>query len=508
MNIFLRVDSSLSIGTGHIVRSLNLANALRNTGAECHFITKQHTGHIIPKIESQDFNVSIIPGAPESEGYIVDEKSWLNGTQAQDACEFIALGEQAAVNPEVIIVDHYSLDYEWEYAIKKQYPSARIVVIDDLCNRQHWADMIIDQTFKRTPEEYGALNKANGQIYSGTSYALINPAFVALSAKSIKRKKALQEPKSVLITMGGVDAQNVTETILTWLNENETTFFDKITIVMGRASPHQSAVREAAKHARFPVEVLIDVDTMPELMLEHDLAIGALGGTTWERCVMGLPAVNIAIADNQMTIAESLRSSGAIVLYADSLQSQTFMLALIDLITRYKEHMLLAMNICDGHGMSRVVQNILSQPAREGKNVILRPATERDIDFVYKLQCEPQTREFARNPEIPAYDDHVAWMKRKLNDERVKFYIIECEIACGVLRLDPIEHSGADFEISIFMTEKSQGKGIASAAIKRAMMLNNDVKMLATVLAANTASHLLFQRLGFTKISNSEYLSE
>lgn len=508
MNIFLRVDSSLSIGTGHVVRCLNLANALRNTGAKCHFISKQHTGNVIPKIHCHGFSVSIIPGAPEPENYIVDEKSWLNATQAQDASDFISLVEQASVKPDVIIVDHYSIDYEWEYSVKKQYPLVRLVVIDDLCNRPHYADVIIDQTFKRTPEEYGALNKANGQIFSGTSYALINPAFVALSAKSIKRKKALQDPKSVLITMGGVDAQNVTEMILTWLNENEIIFFEKITIVMGRASPHQSAVREAAKHARLPVEVLVDVDTMPELMLEHDLAIGALGGTTWERCVMGLPAVNIAIADNQMTIAESLRSSGAIVLYANSLQPQTFTSALIDLITHYKEHMLLAMDICDGHGISRVVQNILPQPAREGKNVMLRPATKSDIDFVYKLQCEPQTRKFARTPEIPAYDEHVAWMKRKLNDERVKFYIIECEIPCGVLRLDPIQHSGADFEISIFMTEKSQGKGIASAAIKRAMMLNNDVKMLATVLAENTASHLLFQRLGFTKISNSEYLSE
>lgn len=178
------------------------------------------------------------------------------------------------------------------------------------------------------------------------------------------------------------------------------------------------------------------------------------------------------------------------------------------LVTYYQSQLRLAMDICDGHGLFRVIQHIIPMHAKDGTNVTLRQATSDDVDFVYQLQCEPKTRQFARNTDVPEYESHVQWMQNKLKDNDSFFYIIDNGGACGVVRLDPIEHSFAKYEISIFLTSACHGKGIASVAIKRTLMLHNDITMLATVLPENYASHQLFERLGFLKLSTSEYISE
>jgi RimJ/RimL family protein N-acetyltransferase len=166
------------------------------------------------------------------------------------------------------------------------------------------------------------------------------------------------------------------------------------------------------------------------------------------------------------------------------------------------------MGICDGLGINRVIQEIVCLPAKDGKNVTLRQAVVEDIDFVYQLQCEPKTRQFARNPDVPLYQNHVNWMQQKLKDNKSHFYVIEHDTRCGVLRLDPIEHRHAEFEISIFLAAEYHGKGIASAAIKRLTMLHNNDSLLATVLPGNDASQKLFESIGFKKISSGEYISE
>ncbi|EOQ2162455.1 UDP-2,4-diacetamido-2,4,6-trideoxy-beta-L-altropyranose hydrolase, partial [Escherichia coli] len=137
MKVFLRVDSSLSIGSGHIIRCINIATMLRKMGAECIFITKNHKGNIISKIRQADFLFEVMSVLEEPEYYISNEKEWLNGRQSDDAVQFSSLLSQYSQKPDIIIVDHYSLDSEWEIIVKQNFPQARLVVIDDLCNRKH-----------------------------------------------------------------------------------------------------------------------------------------------------------------------------------------------------------------------------------------------------------------------------------------------------------------------------------------------------------------------------------
>lgn len=508
MNVFLRADSSLSIGSGHIIRCLNLAKALKKAGAQCFFISKDHRGNIVEKINQEGFPVKVISVHEKTDIYIRDEKSWLNGSQTDDAEQFVALVAENCTHPDIIIVDHYSLDREWEAIVKASFSSAQLVVIDDLCNRSHHCDLLIDQTYLRSAEEYAILNENNGKILAGTKYALLDPRFSQLRNKSIAHKASITLPKKLMLTMGGVDAHNVTGKMLMLLEMTSFDNLEKITIILGSACPHCTEIITLADKSKYNVEVLINVSNMAEIMSEHDFAIGALGGTTWERCVMGLPAINVAIADNQNTIAKNLAKAGAIVLDADKLNYSEISYALNYLITYYHEQQILAMGICDGQGLNRNIQQMILMPAKDGCNVTLRKATPDDIDFVYRLQCEPKTRQFARNPNVPVYDRHVEWMQQKLEEDDSYFYIIEHRESCGVIRLERVEHHCAKYEISIFLTTAYYGKGIASAAIKRTLMLHNDITILATVLTGNDASHRLFERLGFLRISPCEYISE
>lgn len=508
MNIYLRTDSSLSIGSGHVIRCLNLAKALRKSDAQCFFISKNHRGNIIDKIIQEGFSTKVITIDNKSEAYIRDERFWLNGSQADDASQFISLIEEQEQDPDIIIVDHYSLDKEWEKRVKHRFSDARLVVIDDLCNRPHFCDLLIDQTYQRRPEEYAFLNENKGTVLAGTKFALLNPLFSGLRKQSIERKEKVDYPKTLMLTMGGVDVNNITGKVLEYLTQTTFKNIEKITVILGVAFPHREEIQAIASKSHYNVDVLTNVNNMAELMLVHDFAIGALGGTTWERCTMALPAVNIAIADNQLTIAENLSNSGAIVLYADNFSKDEFLDAVQYLFAHYHEQRILATGMCDGLGLFRGIQEMMPVTAKDGINVTLRLATQEDIHFVYQLQCEPHTRKFARNPDIPSFENHILWMVNKLNDAISRFYIIEHSSSCGVLRLDPVSHVSAKYEISIFLTAKAQGKGIASAAIKRALMLHNGDTILATVLPENYASHQLFERLGFIKISPDEYISE
>ncbi|MEQ4451538.1 UDP-2,4-diacetamido-2,4,6-trideoxy-beta-L-altropyranose hydrolase [Kosakonia sacchari] len=508
MNIYLRTDSSLSIGSGHVIRCLNLAKALRKSGAQCFFISKNHRGNIIDKIIQEGFSTKVITVDNKSDAYIRNEKFWLNGSQGDDASQFISLIEEQGQEPDIIIVDHYSLDKEWEKVVKQHFSNARLVVIDDLCNRPHFCDLLIDQTYQRRPEEYVFLNENNGTVLAGTKFALLDPLFSGLRKQSIACKEKVDHPKTLMLTMGGVDAHNITGKVLQYLTQTAFKNIDKITVILGTAFPYREEIHALAAKTNYNIEVLTNVKNMAELMLEHDFAIGALGGTTWERCTMALPAVNIAIADNQLTIAENLANSGAIVLYADNFNKDEFVDAVQYLFTHYHEQRIVVTDMCDGLGLFRDIQEIIPVPAKDGINVTLRLATQEDINFVFQLQCEPHTRKFARNQNIPSFESHVSWMAHKLNDDKSEFYIIEHGSSCGVLRLDPVSHVSAKYELSIFLTAKDQGKGIASAAIKRALMVHNGDTILATVLPGNNASHQLFERLGFIKISPDQYISE
>lgn len=313
MNIAFRADASLQIGNGHIMRCLTLADALRTAGVLCHFICREHPGNLIAQIRQRGFSVSTLPidknelFAPELEIEAQQNHSaWLGADWTIDAEQTIAaIGEMAI---DWLIVDHYALDVGWEKTLRSL--CTKLMVIDDLADRPHDCDLLLDQNLGRDAEHYRQLVPNNCTVLAGPHYALLRPEFANMRAESL-RNRAPPQIKHLLITMGGVDYIDATGKVLEALQDCPLAEDLRITVVMGSHAPWLARVQLLAKQMPQPTEVKINVNNMAQLMADSDLAIGAAGSTSWERCCLGLPSIVAVQAANQQLIANALELSGA-----------------------------------------------------------------------------------------------------------------------------------------------------------------------------------------------------
>lgn len=314
MKAIFRADASLQIGTGHVMRCLTLADALANSGASCEFICREHPGHLIDFIRQKGYVTHTLPITANGENtplqpgdaHDLAHHHWLGATQAQDAQACAPL--LAERQPDWLIVDHYALDARWEGALAPH--SRKLMVIDDLADRPHACDLLLDQTFGRDVNDYRALVPTHCQLLCGSLYALLRPEFAALRPYSLQRRTQL-ELKELLITMGGVDKDNATGQVLQALRQCALPPDCRITVVMGATAPWLEAVRTQAQGMPWPTRVLVGVSNMAQLMADSDLAIGAAGATSWERCCLGLPTAMLVLADNQQKAADLLESASA-----------------------------------------------------------------------------------------------------------------------------------------------------------------------------------------------------
>lgn len=306
MRVVIRVDASIKIGTGHVMRCLTLADGLREKGNEVHFICRRHKANLIHLIESKKYQVFALDVEQKTSSHTeasepLAHAHWLGATQEQDAESCKSIVE--ALKPDWLIVDHYALDYRWQEALHEF--TKKLMVIDDLADRKHSCQLLLDQTFGRQVEDYKPLVPESCTLLLGSQYALLRPEFSQWRDFSLKRR-VKPEFKKLFISLGGVDAENVTSRVLEAVNDCEQLKDVDITVVTGANSPHLPSVQRLAKELPLNIEVVVDVSDMAELMANSDLAIGAAGATTWERCCLGLPSVLLVLADNQIKVAETL----------------------------------------------------------------------------------------------------------------------------------------------------------------------------------------------------------
>lgn len=316
MQVLFRTDASLQIGIGHVMRCLTLADALAARGAACQFICRAHEGNLNEFIRKEGYVTHVLPEAPETgTGSVVPRpdtsvldlahSAWLDATQGEDAeaCAPIL----AAQGADWLIVDHYALDARWERALAPHYH--KLMVIDDLADRSHACVLLLDQTFGRETTDYRPLVPDACSLLCGSQYALLRPDFAALRTYSLQRRT---QPvlRELLITMGGVDKGNATGQVLQALRNCPLPADCRVTVVMGETAPWQEEVRKQAKDMPMLTRVLVGVSDMAQLMADSDLAIGAAGATSWERCCLGLPTIMLVLAENQLKVAQGLQWSG------------------------------------------------------------------------------------------------------------------------------------------------------------------------------------------------------
>lgn len=372
MRIVFRVDASLQMGTGHVMRCLTLAEALRGQGGDCHFIMRLHAGNLVDMVRQRGFTVHVLPvGAnvvappPSADRHQLFHVHWLG-------CDWSIDAEQTrdvlmGLRPHWLVVDHYSLDARWESELAPL--CEKIMVIDDLADRRHQCDLLLDQTLGRTSRQYANLLPDSCKVLVGPQYALLRPEFAALRLASLRRRR---NPvlRSILVTMGGVDQHNATGAVLQALGQCLLPKNCRIRVVMGPSAPWVQEVQALASAMPWPTEVLSNVGDMARCMAGSDLAIGAAGGTSWERCCLGLPTLMIVLAENQQLIADSLVQAGAVIglndMKSDAFEGElraaiSTLVADPTLLRKLSER---AASITSGEGVHMVSEAVVSEKRR------------------------------------------------------------------------------------------------------------------------------------------------
>ncbi len=361
--IAFRVDASLTIGSGHVMRCLTLADDLINRDSKCIFVCRPLEGNLINFIKQRGHLVLALPilqNVSRLNYNSVAYEDWLGTDWETDANDTKKLLTENFCSPiDWLVVDHYALDFRWENHMCTT--TSHIMVIDDLANRIHHCDVLLDQNLGRTAKEYRDLINPDIKLLIGPQFALLRSEFVELRPICLARREKKTKINHILISMGGVDKDNVTGQLLDALRSCKLSPELQISIVLGIQAPWLSTVKRKALDLPWKTKVLIGVSNMAQIMMDADLAIGAAGGTALERCALGLPSLVLILAENQRASAEALQNHNAVAVFDSVSDICNWLNSIIDMgvdSPTLKHLGIAAAQITDGYGVKRVVQEM------------------------------------------------------------------------------------------------------------------------------------------------------
>ena len=301
--VVIRADASQVIGSGHVMRCLTLAARLRRRGEDVTFVSRELPGNLIAYVEAQGFEVLRLP-QHEADAALAGYAAWLTVPQATDAEETLAALRGRRV--DLLVIDSYALDAAWEQRLRPHV--GRIFVIDDLSNRVHDCDVLLDQNFYQDgAHRYDGLVPTDCRLLLGPQHALLREEFFEARRHLRQRDGQLRR---VFVFYGGSDRTRETEKAVRALLAVPELHL-AADVVVGSSNAHIAEVR-ALCDGRANLHLHVQAQNMAAIMAAADLALGAGGTTTWERCYLGLPALVTAIAENQFAVAADCGAAGLI----------------------------------------------------------------------------------------------------------------------------------------------------------------------------------------------------
>ena len=395
MRVAVRVDGGMQIGSGHVMRCLCLAEDLARRGAQVTFLCRDLEGHFGALIERAGHQLLLLRARDA----------------AQDAKETREVLRRLEVN--LLIIDHYGLDAEWERSQRTQ--SLRILVIDDLADRPHDCDLLVDQNYfgRDATRRYANLTPASCRSLLGPRYALLRPEYARLRSAMAARSR---DVRRIMVFFGGTDRTNETGKALRALAAPQFAHM-AVDVVLGLNHPFADGI--AAQAARRPGTTLYrNLPTLAGLMLRADLAVGAGGVTTSERLCMGLPSVVVTVAPNQESPIASLAAAGAVV-WAGSAEQVTET-ALAEVIQRAVQDPPIVPALVDGHGAARVGAVALPPPPSQ---LSLSLATIDDARLLFDWRNDDAARAASFDGAPLEWHSHLQWLESKLNDRGTRMLV-------------------------------------------------------------------------------------
>lgn len=479
MNIAFRVDSSFIIGTGHVMRCLTLANSLKDLGHECIFICRDFDGNLNYYITSLGYKV--VELSHEIEPIKDDYSSWLGTSYLQDIEDCQNGIKDKSI--DWLMIDHYGIDIVWE---QKMRPFVNnIFVIDDLANRKHDCDILLDQNYVSNMENrYDELVPNSCKKLIGPTYTLLRKEF-----SQTKKARFIREPNRILVFFGGSDPTNETEKAIHLLTNIP--FLEKwqIDVIVSNSNPNRFKIKELCN--QYPtINYHCQIENMAEMMAKASFGIMATGSTTWERFCMGLPAITTIVAENQMEIAKSLSKLEIdTILHSITELNEEVISKFIDNIEVKRDRMI---EMVDGYGAFRATAHIVGR---------LRDIQVEDLPIILEWRNQDSIRKYMYHYELIEWENHVNWFEKVSNDNGIKNKIFEVNnLPVGVVTFVTKEESQAEWGFYIGDQNAPKGSGmlLGELALDLAFHSLNIKKVYGEVIDFNQKSKIFHQNFGFT----------
>ncbi len=484
MAIAFRADASDLIGNGHVMRCLTLANTLVENGETCHFICRSITAATRNAIDSAGHTLEVLPVVDAPNVGSTAHAHWLSAPWQVDAAQTLEIVKQRRCI--WIVVDHYSLDADWEKIFRSE--GFKVGVIDDLADRAHDCDLLLDQNLRENaPKDYADLVPSHAQKLFGLRYLLLRPEF----SRVVETSSASTKAKSVLVAFSGADLLHMT--LLTLQAQQPA---ERVTVLISSQNCDERTIEAMCLQSGW--NCFKDSNNVADIMQSHDIAIGAGGGMLWERAALGLPSIAIIIAENQRQQVRNAEALGLVLgLDAKDLDLQSLKTAILklrdDAELRIKMSGTCKKSI-DGQGRLRVAERFLIS------DISLRRADASDSKMMWLWRNDIRIRRFARNAAEITLADHEKWFASTLLKSNVHLLVAsDAHGPLGVVRFD-VEGDMAEISIYLGPDRLGQGRGAAlllSAEDWLALTLSAALTIRATVLDDNIASQELFRSCGY-----------
>lgn len=467
------------------MRCLALAQALQRRGADCHFFCADLEGHLALRVEQAGFSVVLLPRP---------FKGGADPVWEMDAQQTLAA--LAGEKPDWLVVDHYGLDARWENRLRSA--ASRIMVIDDLADREHACDLLLDHNvFAEAASRYDPLLPINSTRLLGPRYALLHEDY---GREHVRARIRTQPAQTILLSFGGSDQHNLTTRSLKAFLELHRPHL-RLEVTVNPQSPHFVEVSRVA--AQSPqIRLHSRPLSLAPLMLEADLGLGAAGGTAWERCCLGLPSLLVVTAPNQEAVAKELDRRNLAKLVGDQGTATVGRIchALEEILdSKDLEKMSSAcLRAVDGMGSERVADALTMS---HSPRIRMRAATREDEEMLLRWVNDPVVRANAFQRGVIDPVRHHAWLKSRLeNPAGCRLFIAETEagLPIGQIRFE-LQPEG--WEIDYSLDRVARGKGLGSRLLQEGLAAFGpfacDQAVFGRVKRRNVASCRAFGALGF-----------
>ena len=479
----IRADAGSHVGGGHILRCLSIAFELHREGWSVALVTIRETDDAL-------------------DGLIPDwvEKVFL---KPEETCDPHAMRDAVPSGCRLLIVDHYDLDESYESSLRGW--AEQILVVDDLANRPHNCDFLVDHTYGRDRDDYKKSVPPHCTLMCGSDYMLLRSEFARRRLRGVRSPDDAFPPRRVLVFMGMGDADCLSVRALSALIESKLGLQTRV--LLGALSPAVApAIELAEKHSN--IEVLVNAPDMAAHLEWADFAIGTAGTSAWERCCLAIPTIALKITDhtndNQRVVADALRENGGAL---DLGEGKNVSVSEFSSILRqfasdknqYKDLSISAAKMCDGLGTSRVAMHLLPVKCHDNEILTLRRFTQADSKLLFSWQSTPGVRKYFRNQDPPTPSQHAEWTRSRINSISVVTEVIcKGDQPVGLVRLDPLQEN-EEFEVSILVAPQFQKMGVGEGALRLLQRLVPYLRLKAKVEPKNLPSIAIFKRAGYTE---------